>query len=287
VCLFFKSGCSGSAVASALAFHPPDSLYDLCLNETTGKYSIELCSGIPRCKFKDLEVDVVTTKSKTAVPVLLFRAAHAKHTIIYSHGNATDCGAMFAYYANLSQSLGVNVVGYDYTGYGPYNGVPSEKQTYKDIEAVYAWVCKRVCPNPGEQVILYGQSVGSGPSVYLASRQPVAGLVLHSPILSGVRVLTSSRLLACCDIFPNIDRIKRVRCPVWIIHGLDDEEVSVRHGKGLHDAVPVQHKHEPWWVIQRGHNDVLEGNEAEYIRRLAIFLSHLRGGVSEVHDFES
>jgi len=276
VCLFCKSGCRGSAVASALAFHPPDSMYDIHENKSTGEYSIELCNTLPRSKFKGVEVDVVTTKSKTAVPVLLFRIPDAKYTILYSHGNATDCGAMYAYYVHLAQSLGVNVVGYDYTGYGPYDGLPNERQTYKDIEAVYAWVCERVCPKPSEQLILYGQSVGSGPSCYLASRQPTAGLVLHSPILSGVRVLTSSRLLACCDIFPNIDRIKRVRCPVLIIHGLEDEEVPVGHGRGLYEAVPVQYKRDPWWVAQRGHNNVLDGNEVEYITRLATFLGQLK-----------
>jgi hypothetical protein len=39
----------------------------------------------------------------------------------------------------------VNVVGYDYTGYGPKSGNrrPSERETYRNIEAVYDWVTKR------------------------------------------------------------------------------------------------------------------------------------------------
>lgn len=50
-------------------------------------------------------------------------------------------------------------------------------------------------------------------------------MVLHSPILSGMRVLTESRALSCLDIYPNVDRIARVRCPVMVVHGLKDEEV--------------------------------------------------------------
>jgi hypothetical protein len=46
------------------------------------------------------------------------------------------------------------------------------------------------------------------------------GLILHSPIMSGIRVLTASRLLSCWDIYPNIERIKSVQCPVFIIHGM-------------------------------------------------------------------
>jgi hypothetical protein len=44
-------------------------------------------------------------------------------------------------------------------------------------------------------VILYGQSVGSGPTCYLASKRVCAGVVLHSPIMSGMRVLT----VRCCN----------------------------------------------------------------------------------------
>ena len=46
------------------------------------------------------------------------------------------------------------------------------------------------------------------------------GMILHSPILSGIRVLTASRLLSCWDIYPNIDRIRDVKCFVFIIHGM-------------------------------------------------------------------
>lgn len=64
------------------------------------------------------------------------RYPESKFTLIYSHGNATDCGAMFIMYAMLALTLKINVVGYDYTGYGSSidSGVkPTEKQTYKGI----------------------------------------------------------------------------------------------------------------------------------------------------------
>lgn len=76
-----------------------------------------------------------------------------------------------------------------------------------------------VTANPRNDLILYGQSVGSGPSCYLASRRPVRALILHSPILSGLRVITPNRCLCCCDIFPNVDRMPRMQCPVFVIHG--------------------------------------------------------------------
>lgn len=53
-----------------------------------------------------------------------------------------------------------------------------------------------------------------------------SGIVLHSPILSGMRVLTESRALSCLDIYPNVDRVSRVQCPVMVMHGMRDEEVG-------------------------------------------------------------
>jgi abhydrolase domain-containing protein 17 len=84
-------------------------------------------------------------------------------------------------------------------------------------------------------------------------------------------------MLACLDIYPNIDRIKKVHCPVMIIHGRLDQEVDMNHGIDMHKAVPTPHRRPPWWVPDRGHNDITEGRGklAEYIRRLRQFLDSL------------
>ena len=66
--------------------------------------------------------------------------------------------------------------------------------------------------------------------IYLLYCAAVVGVVLHSPILSGMRVLTESRALSCLDIYPNVDRIARVRCPVMVMHGMKDEEVRDPRG---------------------------------------------------------
>lgn len=151
-------------------------------------------------------------------------------TILYSHGNATDVGAMAGLQCLIAKNLKCNVLVYDYSGYGESGGIPMEKNTYRDIKQVYEWVVSNVT-NHESNVVLYGQSVGSGPSCYLASRREnVGGLILHSPFTSGMRVLTPSRALACLDIFPNIDRIKKVNCKVFIIHGKKDAEVAFEHG---------------------------------------------------------
>jgi fermentation-respiration switch protein FrsA (DUF1100 family) len=80
--------------------------------------------------------------------------------------------------------------------------------------------------------------------------------------------------LACLDIYPNIDRIKKAKCPVMVIHGRLDQEVDISHGVELHKAVAPGLRREPWWVPDRGHNDITDGagKLAEYIRRIRGFL---------------
>lgn len=115
-------------------------------------------------------------------------------TIIYSHGNATDIGAMFPLQAVLAHSLDCNVVMYDYSGFGESGGVPLEPNTYRDIEAVYQYTLEHVANNDPSSIILYGQSVGGGPCCHLALKdQKVGGMILHSAFTSGMRVLTPSR----------------------------------------------------------------------------------------------
>jgi len=115
-------------------------------------------------------------------------------TIIYSHGNATDIGAMFPVQVVLAHSLDCNVVVYDYSGYGESGGVPEENNTYNDIDAVYQYVLREVANGDATRIVLYGQSVGSGPCCYLAAKDDeIGGMILHSPFTSGMRVLTPSR----------------------------------------------------------------------------------------------
>jgi hypothetical protein len=116
-----------------------------------------------------------------------------RKTIIYSHGNATDIGGMSLMQCYLARGLDINVVMYDYSGYGESGGTPLESNTYSDIETVFAYVLENVADNNPNNIIIYGQSVGSGPSCYLCSRKPTGGMVLHSPFMSGIRVLTPSR----------------------------------------------------------------------------------------------
>jgi abhydrolase domain-containing protein 17 len=62
-----------------------------------------------------------------------------------------------------------------------------------------------------------------------------------------------------------------------VIHGCLDQEVDVSHGQDMQRAVPLQYQRPPWWVSDRGHNDITDGpgKLAEYVRRLRGFVLSL------------
>ncbi|KAK1604109.1 hypothetical protein QYE76_027782 [Lolium multiflorum] len=86
---------------------------------------------------------------------------------------------------------------YDYSGYGAFICKPSEEKAYADIEAVYQ------CLETGyvisqENLILYGQFVGSGPTLHFSSRsQILRGVILRSAILSGLRIVCHVNFTFC------------------------------------------------------------------------------------------
>lgn len=134
----------------------------------------------------------LNTEKGARIPAFFIERPNAQITILFSHGNAEDLGMIYDWFNDLARVLRVNIMAYDYTGYGKSNGTPNEKSCYSDIEAAFQYLMevRRIQP---EQVVLYGRSLGSGPSCYLAAKtakegQSVGGVILQSPLLSAYRV---------------------------------------------------------------------------------------------------
>jgi len=183
------------------------------------------------------------------------------YTLLYSHGNAEDLGAVRPLLVRL-RAIGFSVFAYDYRGYGASEGRPSERGAYADIDAAYAYLTTALGIPPA-RIIAYGRSVGSGPAVDLAARRPIGGLVVESAFTTAFRVLTRVPLLPF-DRFRNIDKIGRVRCPVLVMHGRADEVVPLAHGEALWRAAPQPKRF--LWADGAGHNDFWQvaGSEAAH-----------------------
>jgi pimeloyl-ACP methyl ester carboxylesterase len=190
----------------------------------------------------------------------------AKYTLLFSHGNAEDIGDTLPL-LKLFADAGFAVFAYDYRGYGTSQGHSSESSVYADINAAYDYLTQQLRVPP-ERIISMGRSLGSAAAIELASQRPVAALVVEAPFLSVYRVLTRVPLLPF-DKFRNLAKIKRVRCPVLVIHGRADAVIPFWHGERIFALANPPKRH--LWVDAAGHNDVLLVAGEAYLRALREF----------------
>ncbi|KAL9228398.1 hypothetical protein vseg_003985 [Gypsophila vaccaria] len=264
-----------SSMAAKFAFFPPNPpSYRVVSDEATGLMELN-----PYPHRENVDVLKMKTRRGSEIVGMYVRYPMAHTTLLYSHGNAADIGQMYELFIELSIHLKLNVFGYDYSGYGQSTGKATENNTYADIEAAY----KCLEENYGakqEDIILYGQSVGSGPTLDLAARLPkLKAVVLHSPILSGLRVMYPVKRTYWFDIYKNIDKIPLVRCPVLVIHGTDDDVVDFSHGKTLWELSPE--KYEPLWLKGGNHCDL--ELYPDYVKHLKKFVAAVEKPPSQRH----
>jgi fermentation-respiration switch protein FrsA (DUF1100 family) len=183
----------------------------------------------------------------------------ASHVLLFSHGNKQDLG-LADDRLRLYRENGWAVCAYDYPGYGTSTGAPSEAGCCAALAAAYAFLTTSKGYAP-EKIVLYGLSLGSGPAIDLASREPVGGLILEGAFLSAFRVVTRFKILPW-DRFNNLEKIRHTAAPLLSIHATEDKTVPFRHGQILFAAHPGPKRH--LWVGGAGHNNILETDAAGY-----------------------
>lgn len=156
--------------------------------------------------------------------------------IVYFHGNASHLGNRAPVFAALA-GKGFGVLGLSYRGYGNSTGSPSEEGLLSDARAAMRYASEKLGVAP-QQIIIYGESLGTGVAVAMAGEFPVAGLVLQAAYTSvanraaelypyvPVRLLLKHR-------FDSLARISKVRCPLLMFHGELDATIPVAHGRAL------------------------------------------------------
>jgi pimeloyl-ACP methyl ester carboxylesterase len=230
------------------------------------------------------------TKQKTItqkVPAIHIKREDSKFTIICSHGNAEDLGLNIPFLERLSQVTEQNVIGYEYPGYSisePQSITPTEQGCYNAINAAFKHAITTLNVS-SENIVLFGRSLGTGPTVDLAARLgspssdlKIAGCVLISPLSSAIRTQfsTGASLLSKMDIFKSINKVNQIECQTYIIHGNNDRVVPCSNGRTLHALLknPVT----PWWIHGRGHNDL---PELEVMQRVKDFLQNIQSESKE------
>lgn len=253
-----------------MAFLPPQSTYKFIpTDDLKTKFQIQFLDRA-EWQYGDREKDMIdsfyarTQRGNEIACIYVKCCPSAKYTLLFSHGNAVDLGQMASFYIGLGSRINCNIFSYDYSGYGISKGRPSEANLYADIEA--AWQALRNRYNISEEnVILYGQSIGTVPTVDLGTKYTVGAVVLHSALMSGMRVaFPNTKRTYFFDVFPSIEKIPKVRSPVLVIHGTEDEVIDFSHGLGMYEK--ATRAVEPLWVEGAGHNDV--ELYSQYLERL-------------------
>jgi pimeloyl-ACP methyl ester carboxylesterase len=197
------------------------------------------------------------------------------HTLLFLHGNAGNISHRLDS-LRLFNSLGLNILIFDYSGFGQSGGTAGEQQTYDDARVAWNYLTdtRGVAP---EQIIVFGRSLGGGVATWLATQRTPAGLILESSFTS-VPALAQKfypvfpvRWLARIR-YDNAARLPTVRCPVLIAHSRDDELVPISHGRELFALA----KHpKRFLAMVGGHNNGFMVSGQSYRAGIAGFLAEL------------
>jgi uncharacterized protein len=197
--------------------------------------------------------------------------------LLLCHGNAGNVGDRVLHAALLT-AAGLDVLLFDYRGYGRSSGRPSEEGTYRDARAALACLLEQPGVDPA-RVFYLGESLGGAIALDLALERPPAGLVLLSAF-TGVREVgrvhypfVPAALVP--DAYPALRGIPRLRAPLLVLHGDRDEIVPLEQGRNLFEAAPEPKRMHVFRGL--GHNDLVSGAGAEFAEVIAAW-------VRRVHD---
>ena len=189
-----------------------------------------------------LEVEVEKVKILTSDGINLQGWFHKKDlkrfkTIIYFHGNAGKLENRI-HKLNHFKDMDVNFLIIAWRGFSGNKGKPSEKGLYIDANSAIKWLKKLGLKE--KDIILYGESLGTGVATEIAQSNNYAGLILETPFTSMIEAAKNfypyipvSLLLK--DKYDNQNKIKNINTPVLVMHGEVDQIVPFRMGKKIYE----------------------------------------------------
>ena len=161
------------------------------------------------------------------------KAKPGQPTLLYFHGNggslATRAERIGKYLA-----LGRGLFMMSYRGYSGSTGEPSEAANVADAKLAYdTLIAEGVGP---QDIIIYGESIGSGVAVQVAAEKAAAGLVLDAPYTRLVDVAAERYpwlpvRLMMRDQYDSARYLPSLKLPLLVIHGDQDQTVPAAMGR--------------------------------------------------------
>jgi hypothetical protein len=219
-----------------------------------GKRDVTLAPNDSNMKLLSL-----TTSDNIRIRGLFYRPAEADGTILYCHGNGVWLNRVETFIANLGDRMRVNVLAFDYRGYGESEGSPNECGLIKDGLAAYDFlIAQSILP---AHIILYGRSLGGAVAAQLAAHQPVGGLVLENTFSSMLDVAKYHYRWLPIDWilrnrFDSASSLKKFRGPLLQSHGSADRLVPAEFAQRLFNSAATPNHLKHFLLAEEGgHND--------------------------------
>ncbi|MBA4389023.1 MAG: alpha/beta hydrolase [Verrucomicrobia bacterium] len=205
-------------------------------------------------KFDDVVIRTEDGESIAAWYVPAASNAGSAVTLLDCHGNAGSIGDRVESVRTF-HGMGLNVLIFDYRGYGKSTGRTTEEGTYKDAMAAWKYLVEQRGASTN-RIVLFGRSLGGAVASWLAVQVRPRVLVIESSF-SSVRDMAARiypylpvRLL-CRFNYDNVDNVGKVRCAVLVAHSTEDDMIPYEHGRRIFAAA-----NEPKLFVEMrgGHN---------------------------------
>ena len=189
-----------------------------------------------------ISVDIQKVKIPTSDNIELLGWYHEKNlkdrkTLVYFHGNAGSLENRI-HKLNNFKNMNINFLIIAWRGFSGNNGKPTEEGLYIDGKSAIDWLIKKGVDE--KNLILYGESLGTGVATHLAQNKNYAGVILETPFTSMIDTakkfypyIPVSLLLK--DKFENYKKIKNINSPILVMHGEVDQIVPFFMGKKIYE----------------------------------------------------
>ncbi|NOZ08543.1 MAG: alpha/beta hydrolase [FCB group bacterium] len=209
---------------------------------------------------------------------------NSNRVILYCHGNAGNISDRLDH-LKLFHDLGFNIFIFDYRGFGKSTGRITERGTYYD--AAMAWQYLRLVRNfKSENIIIYGRSLGASVAAWLAAQQNPSALIIESAFIS-IQAL-GTKLYPFLPVslltrysYDTREYLKRVNCPVLVIHSDEDEIIPFTHGKDLFKNISGK---KMFLKISGSHNSGYKTYEGLYVKGIQNFFNRFFPSVQVIDD---
>jgi len=174
------------------------------------------------------------------IPVSDERAT-AGVTVLMCHGNSGNISHRLERVVAMHRQLGVDVLLFDYRGFGKSTGRPTEAGTHHDALAAYRYLTDQRALS-ASRIVLLGESLGAAVALSLEAVVEVAGIVLEAPFES-IPAMARHLFPFVPDgwvrtRYDNLDKVSRVAIPLLVVHGTADKTVPFGQGRSVFEAAP-------------------------------------------------